>query len=341
MSTNTCGQTCGPVSLQNVFLHVTKACNLNCSYCYFSAKKPMRDEMTTVEFERLWPQLVALRPRKIVLTGGEPLLRPDILDLLSGMRDADPEHHVLRCLNTNGHRVTADLAQQLVGLADEVRVSLDGLPERNDALRGSGNFEAAFRALKIFYNAGFEPKVLVTITAANLPDLEDLICLLVENHFTRISLINFRPIGRGEGNWEWRADPELVRAALSRAWHRCYPGQPSSAGSHNVDQEQSHCGVGRFLNILPNGDVFPCHVLTSAEFRCGNVREQSLSDICQTTGLLGQLASLDFRLLARADEKLLEVSRPGACMGNVYALTRSSPIWRSSLRSLGIEDSSD
>lgn len=123
------------VSLRNVFLHVTKACNLRCEYCYFSASRPLPDEMTTEELTRLWPDMVALRPEKVVFTGGEPLLRPDILDLLRGLRDSDPQHHVLRCLNTNGHLVTKELARQLVGLADEVRVSLDALPARNDALR--------------------------------------------------------------------------------------------------------------------------------------------------------------------------------------------------------------
>ena len=104
------------VSLRNVFLHVTKACNLRCEYCYFSASRPMPDEMTAEEFNRLWPDMVAIRPQKVVFTGGEPLLRPDILDLLRGLRDADPYHLVLRCLNTNGHLVTRELARELVGL---------------------------------------------------------------------------------------------------------------------------------------------------------------------------------------------------------------------------------
>ena len=52
------------VALRNVFLHVTKACNLRCAYCYFSASRPLPGEMTTEEFARLWPEMVALRVRK-------------------------------------------------------------------------------------------------------------------------------------------------------------------------------------------------------------------------------------------------------------------------------------
>jgi radical SAM protein with 4Fe4S-binding SPASM domain len=89
----------------------------------------------------------------------------------------------------------------------------------------------------------------------------------------------------------------------------------------------SNCGVGSFLNIMPNGDVFPCHVLTQREFRCGNVRERSLLDTCRRSGLLGQLEALDFRELARQDERLSPLAHTNVCMGNVYANTKTLPVW--------------
>ncbi len=318
------------VRLKNVFLHVTKACNLRCTYCYFSASQPLPDEMTTAEFTRLWPEMVALRPQKVVFTGGEPLLRADILELLGGLHAADPEHHVLRCLNTNGHLVTPKLARALVGLADEVRVSLDGLPARNDALRGAGNFDAAMRALECYYAVGFEPKVLVTITATSLPDLEELLCLLIEKKITRINLNGFRPIGRGARHGEWAANPVAVREAVRRAWARCYPDVPARPEPPEPEA-QTNCGVGSFLNIMPDGDVFPCHVLTAREFRCGNVREQSLLEICRRSGLLGQLRALDFTTMAQQDGRVVELTRPGTCLGNVYAKTKSLPVWKGNL----------
>jgi len=320
----------GSVSLKNIFLHVTKACNLHCAYCYFSARKPLPDEMTTEDFAHLWLEMVALRPDKVVFTGGEPLLRSDILDLLRGLRDADPEHHILRCLNTNGHLVTPQLARGLVGLADEVRVSLDALRERNDALRGQGNFDAAVRALECYYAVGFEPKVLVTVTARSLPDLENLLCFLIEHKIARITLNGFRPIGRGKGHWEWRATPPEIQAAVGRAWARCYPERPAPPAPPEPE-EQAHCGVGSFLNIMPNGDVFPCHVLTDREFRIGNVRQQSLLDLCRRNGLLGALQALDFHALARHEAQVAPLTRPHTCLGTVYARTRELPVWREHL----------
>lgn len=299
------------VALRNVFLHVTKACNLRCRYCYFSADRPLSDELTTSELAGLWRDLVAVAPQKLVLTGGEPLLRPDLCELLEELRAADREHAVLRCLNTNGHLVTGALARRLVGLVDEVRVSIDALEARNDAQRGKGNFAAALAALETLHGLGFEPKALVTVTAAGLPDLESLVQLLLARNIRRINLNPFRPVGRGVGNETWSPDGAALRALAARL---------GGKGTHIETEEEAprSCGVGRFLNIMPNGDVFPCHVLTAPEFRCGNVRHERLVEICRRGGLLGQLADLDFRTI-----DVPALRRPGVCLGEVYAMQRS------------------
>ena len=319
----------GVVRLQNVFLHVTKACNLNCAYCYFSARKPLPSEMTTAELNSLWPDLTTLRPVKVVFTGGEPLLRDDILELLRGLRDADPDHHVLCCMNSNGHLVTPELARALVGLVDEVRISVDAMASRNDGLRGAGNFNAAIRALEVYYAVGFEPKVLVTVTRESLSDLEELLCFLIERKFVYVNVNRFTPIGRGKGHTEWQVSQAEVDTVIDRAMARF---RPRALPRPEPSEFQHHCGAGQFLNIMPDGNVFPCHVLTQREFNCGNVRQESLLTICRRRGLLGALADLDFRDLVRSDNELTDLTRPGACMGEVYANTRSSRAWQEHLR---------
>ena len=282
------------VRLQNVFLHVTRACNCHCSYCYISAGAAMPDEMTALEFSSLLPEILALRPRKVVVTGGEPLLRDDILPLFSDLSAADPDHHVLRCLNTNGYLVTKKLAHRLVPLADEVRVSLDGMRLRNDAIRGEGSFDAAVRALERLYAVGFEPIVMVTVTSATLPDLEELLCFLDGMNITRIHLNRFRPIGRAMEYKKWQVQQDEVRVITRKVLQRKFHDQPPLPNLPEPS-ETSSCGVGSFVNILPNGDVYPCHVLMSREFHCGNVRKQSLMEICSHNGLLGKLAASDFK----------------------------------------------
>lgn len=292
----------------------------------------MPGEMTTSEFSGLWRDLAVLRPRKVVFTGGEPLLRPDITTLLRGLRDADPNHEIVRCLNSNGHLVTADFARSIIGLADEVRISIDGFAARNDLLRGSGNFNAALRALQIYRSVGFEPQVLITVTSVTVPDLEEFICFLFERGIKQMKLNMFRPIGRGLGCPEINVERDQVREAVRRAWRQCHPdAHPPVDFSELETLGPLNCGVGQFLNIMPTGDVFPCHVLTHPEFRCGNVRETNLIEICRRIELLGALADLNFGDLTRRDPTLAVLDDPHVCMGEVYAKTNSRSVWRASL----------
>ena len=99
--------------LRDLRISVTDRCNFRCVYCMpknvFDADfefLPHAELLTFEEIARVAGIFVERGVQKIRLTGGEPLLRPDILELLRGLKAADPQHHVLRCLNTNGHLVT-------------------------------------------------------------------------------------------------------------------------------------------------------------------------------------------------------------------------------------------
>lgn len=316
------------IRVESVFLHVTKACNLRCRYCYYSADRALPNELCAAEFDRLWPELVRLQPKKVVFTGGEPLLRPDLFQLLEGLCAVDVNHVSLRCLNTNGHLVTPAVAKRLVGLVDEVRVSIDAMSERNDRMRGAGNFSAALAALETLHAVGFEPKVLVTLMAPTLPDLTALVVFLVKRGFPRIGFNGMRLVGRGADHSEWRADSSRVREALRAAYAMCYSDRLPQVGP---DPGQDSCGVGRMVNIMSDGRVYPCHVLTQPEFACGDLRSESLTAICHPTRLLGQLARLSFQDLAARDEQLSALTRKGTCLGHVYSGTQSSSAWQSFL----------
>jgi mycofactocin biosynthetic radical S-adenosylmethionine protein MftC len=315
------------VQVRRVYVHVTNACNLRCRYCYCSAGDALPDELSTGDFERLWPQVIALAPDKVILTGGEPLLRSDLFDLLAGLRDADPRHGACRCLSTNGCFLDRDTARRLVGLVDELRISVDALRDRHDWVRGAGSFDAAMRALETAHAVGFEPVAVVTVISMGVPDLADLLSLLVSRQIVRIKLNALRATGRAAGCEGWDAAPAAVHAALVEAWHQCFPDRPIPSAQPEP-ASSAGCGAGFVVNILPNGDVYPCHVLNERLFRCGNVRRDALADLCGSFSLLERLRRFDLEEVRRREPSLASRTRPGTCVGELYAATRALPLWR-------------
>ena len=290
---------------ETLFLHLTRRCQLQCAGCYLCAhpEADTADELSAEALTALAPQIVALAPAKLVLTGGEPLLRPDLLVFLQALDEADPAHRVRRCLNTNGLLLTASVARLLVGLVDEVRVSVDALQPRNDRLRGPGSFEAAWAALLTLRGVGFEPTVMITASSESLPDLPALVRALWRAGFRALHLNPLRPIGRADARPDWAAPLELIRRRFDEAL-AALEDPPARAPAPKVE----HCGAGYFLNIMPNGDTYPCHVLRHRDFFCGSLWRQSLGELCAPGGLLGRLRALDFGALGLSKAE-------GLCLG--------------------------
>jgi len=163
-----------------------------------------------------------------------------------------------------------------------------------------------------------------------VPDLEKLLCFLIHKGISRINLNLFRPIGHGADHEDWMAEPNEVNRTARLAWEQCCQEQPLPPELANPISH-TNCGVGSFLSIMPNGNVFPCHALMVPEFYCGNVRERGLSEICHQDGLLGQLQALNFHQLACQEEQLTTLNGSNRCLGLVYAKTKSLPVWGNNL----------
>ena len=131
-------------------------------------------------------------------------------------------------------------------------------------------------------------------------------------------------IGRGAGQDHGQVDTATISDVLDRARARVGGKMPARAESPATDA-CINCGVGRHLNIMPDGVVFPCHILADARYRCGDLRHESLIDICRNDRLLGRLAGLDFRNLAASSPGLAALATPGACLGDVLAQAPEVP----------------
>lgn len=311
-------------AIDTVFLHVTRACNLRCGYCYFSAAARAPGEMTRAEYAPVWRDIVDLAAAKAVFTGGEPFMRADLLDLVRDLAEADVAHVVKRCVNTNGAGMTRDRARRMIGLVDEVRISLDGFRGIHDRHRGEGSFDAAVSALDLLQREGFEPKVLITVTTESLPGLEPFLRWLAARKLTRIRLNPVRLIGRASARPELAVRVGDLAAVIDAVRGAASGGDPARAG-RGLPRS---CGAGHFVNVMPEGDVFPCHVLTGPAFLVGNLRVQPLAALAGRGTVLEQLRNVDLRTLALASPKAGEALEKMACLGVV----RDAPVLRQWVR---------
>jgi radical SAM protein with 4Fe4S-binding SPASM domain len=193
-----------------VVWNVTRTCNLRCVHCYsdsYAQKYP--GELTHEEAKRVIDDLVAFKVPAVLFSGGEPLTRPDLLELMeyaatSGLRVT---------LSTNGTLIDEPTAQWLheIGLT-YVGISLDGIGETNDLFRGKkGAFDGAVRGMRNCRAVGQKVGLRLTLTRRNCMDLHDIFNFIEAEDIQRACFYHLVYSGRGN------AADELTTAEIRRA----------------------------------------------------------------------------------------------------------------------------
>lgn len=181
-----------------VVWNITRACNLKCVHCYNdSGPVPTADELTTDEAKAVLDDLAGFAVPSVLYSGGEPLMRPDLFELIEyagrlGLRTV---------VSTNGTLITADVAKQMKQCeVSYVGISLDGIGEVNDNFRGvSGAFDRALRGIKNCQDVGIRVGLRLTLTQRNFQDLDALFDFLDTTGIERACFYHLVPSGRGAG----------------------------------------------------------------------------------------------------------------------------------------------
>ena len=179
-----------------VVWNVTKRCNLRCVHCYASADpSPHPDELTTEEGMALLEDLARFGCPVVLFSGGEPLMRPDILDLIHkgvslGLRAV---------VSTNGVLIDRPLARELKKLGlSYVGISMDGLQEVHDRFRGvKGAFDKAMEAVENCKAEGLKVGLRFTINRLNAREIPGIFDLVEEHWIPRICFYHLVYAGRG------------------------------------------------------------------------------------------------------------------------------------------------
>lgn len=288
-------------TLRLVAWETTRNCNLSCLHCRASATKgPYTGELETPAALRLLDQIAEVGSPIIILTGGEPLLRPDIFEIAS----YGTEKGLRMVMAPNGTLITKTAAKKLrdAGIK-RISISLDGATkESHDSFRGvDGAFEGALRGIELAKEAGIEFQINTTITKTNLDQIPKIQELAIKLEAVAHHIFLLVPTGRGkyivdqeinaeeyESTLNWFYDqrektPLQLKATCAPHYYRILrqrakkEGKTVSFQTHGLDAVTRGClgGTG-FCFISSRGIVQPCGFL---QINCGDITQQSFADV--------------------------------------------------------------
>jgi len=226
----------GPVVIWNL----VRRCNLACKHCYsISADKDFPGELSTQEIYDVMDDLRRFRVPVLILSGGEPLLRPDIFAISARAK----EMGFYIGLSTNGTLIDAALADRIrtVGY-DYVGISLDGIGATHDNFRRkSGAYAAALNALRLLHARSVKVGVRFTMTEDNAAELPALLDLVEEEQFPKFYLSHLVYAGRGNKNRgddaTWAATRAAMKLVIERAWSWARAGRDIEVVTGNNDAD--------------------------------------------------------------------------------------------------------
>ncbi len=230
-------------SLRYLELQLTARCNLKCKHCYLGQARDIDLPTDTVfhvlhEFERM-------QGLRLLLSGGEPMLHPDFWHI----NEALPRFGFRSVLISNGTLIDREAAERIQ--AHEVQVSLDGVAESHDLLRGKGNFNKALTAIENLRRLGKDVSVATMVHAGNLRDFPNLESIL-----------------EGLAIKDWNVDIPCVSGHLASNADLCVPYREAApllrygyGGGLYSSAVGYACGA-HLCAVLPDGQVAKCGFFT-------------------------------------------------------------------------------
>ncbi len=205
----------GPVVIWNLI----RRCNLTCKHCYTtSADIDFPGELTTPEIYAVMDDLKAFKVPVLILSGGEPLLHPDIFAISQRARDMG----FYVALSSNGTLINASNIEQIAAIDYQyIGVSLDGMREAHDKFRQKqGSFDASLAGIRLCRDHGIKAGVRFTLTQDNAHDFGALLQLMDDEDIDKFYLSHLNYGGRGNKNRKDDAEFQLTRNVMDALFEK-------------------------------------------------------------------------------------------------------------------------
>lgn len=235
-----------------VVWNVSRTCNLRCSHCYSDSEaRRYPGELTFEQGKALLDDLAAFGVPAVLLSGGEPLARKDVLDLAAYGRSLGLKF----TLSTNGTLIDAATAARIrrLGFA-YVGISIDGIGATNDRFRGvAGAFERALRGVRACKAAGQKVGLRLTLTPATIADLDAIFDLIEAEDIERACFYHLVPAGRGRA--AETLERAQVRAAVDTIFRRTRAFAAAGSPREILTVDNHADAPYLYLTLLREGDA--------------------------------------------------------------------------------------
>jgi len=266
----------------------TNRCNLSCPFCETSSGEAGPGELSMEEARGLIDDLCSMGVKRLLISGGEPLMRQDICEIMAYAN----RRNLLLGLATNGWFV-----QEMENALRKLKfflyfTSMDGMPEYHDRSRGRANaFSLAMGGLELFARMGTPVRIVNTVVhPGNIPHLEGMVEIIRNSAATSWRLSPVSNVGRAESSAGYDLSGEQLHYLAdfirrnrksvnlefgeSHAYLGCF--------TENAVGKPFFCGAGLTrCSIMPDGEVVGCHQIFDRSFSEGNIREKAFSRIWQ------------------------------------------------------------
>ena len=271
----------------------TRKCVGNCLYCSYTPQHVKDAEVSTKTAYKIVDEVYNFGSSWFGISGGEPLVRPDIFDVAAYAKETGFEVSLI----TSGFAFDKQRLYKLVKNEVHTAVSVDGNKEANDSIRGLGSYDKALFAMKRLSENGILDCVVTTMTKYNIKDLEHSVKLASENGAKMVVFHNIVPVGRAGSNMlDLAPSPEDYEWALNEIYDlqvkynrkkfkvNVYSPfyarivkqrNPANFWDWYTNEFLGKCTIGGdYIGLTENGDYRPCGFHEG--YRIGNVKDKDL-----------------------------------------------------------------
>jgi len=246
-------------SLRYLELQITNRCNLQCRHCYINPPLPPfkkgeiggfsdehLKELPVNKIKKVLTEFEEMQGLRVLITGGEPLLHSKFVEI----NEMFPQFFIRKVLFSNGLLLKKELLKNLH--VDEIQISIDGLEDAHNSLRGSGTFRLAMKAVKLSIDSGFDVSIATMVHPKNFGDFDKMEKLFKEMGIKEWTVDVPCITGRLTENSEFHISPEKGGKYLKYGY-----GEGLHSGASQWVVDSFACGL-HLMAVMADGKVSKC-----------------------------------------------------------------------------------